>query len=68
MLSESSTQQSQLGVFRKNWFITKLNLSKSDNIDIIDDNGSKNLRNGYYRLRFLKPGQPIYPIQPCCLS
>jgi hypothetical protein len=68
VLSESSTQQSQLGVLRKNWFITKLNLSKSDNIDIIDDNRLKNLRNGYYRLRFLKPGQSIYPIQPCWIS
>jgi hypothetical protein len=42
------------------------NPSKLDNVDIIDDTVSKNLRNGYHEssggTRFIKLDQPVYPI------
>jgi hypothetical protein len=43
------------------YYLTIINLSKLDNIDIIDDNGLKNIKNKFHglcsRLRFLKLSQ-----------
>jgi len=46
------------------YYITQLNSSKLNNINMIDDNKFKNLRNKYHKSddksRFLKPDQPKY--------